>query len=70
MYASWNGSTEVAAWRVLAGATREPLSAVATTPWQDLETAIRVASTARYFAVQALGADGRVLGISHITQRR
>ncbi len=70
VYASWNGSTEVAAWRVLAGATREPLSAVASTPWQDLETAIRVASTARYFAVQALGADGRVLGISHITQRR
>jgi hypothetical protein len=69
VYASWNGATEVVAWRILAGPTREPLSAVATAPWDDLETAVRVASAAPYIAVQALDANGRVLGISHITQR-
>ncbi len=63
VYASWNGATSVADWRVLAGAAPGALRPVATVPWAGFETAITVPSQ-RYVAVQALGADGRVLGHS------
>ena len=68
--ASWNGATEVTAWRVLAGASRDALAPVADAPWRDLETAMRVPSGARWFAVQALDASGNVLAISHAAPRR
>jgi hypothetical protein len=70
VYASWNGATEVAAWRVLAGPTRDALAPVATMPWRDLETAVTVRPAARFHAVQALDAGGRVIGISHAARRR
>jgi hypothetical protein len=59
VYASWNGSTEVASWRVLGGKTAGGL----TVPMQGFEIQVAV-SRARYVAVQALAANGRVLGIS------
>jgi hypothetical protein len=68
--ASWNGATEVTGWRVLAGDSRDALAPVGDAPWRDLETAMRVPSGARWFAVQALGAGGEVLAISHATRRR
>jgi hypothetical protein len=65
-YASWNGATEVAAWRLLVGASASSLSTVAQVPRSGFETAIPVpAGTAGpYAAVQALGAAGQVLGTS------
>ena len=41
VYASWNGSTETAAWRLLAGPTARSLSAVSTTPRTGFETGAR-----------------------------
>jgi hypothetical protein len=66
VYASWNGATEVASWRVLAGSSASSLSAVAQVPRSGFETAIPLpAGTAGpYLAVQALGASGQVLGSS------
>jgi hypothetical protein len=64
VYASWNGATDVSAWRVLAGANPASLATVATTPVGGFETAIPVSSSAPDFSVQALGPAGEVLGTS------
>ncbi len=64
VYASWNGATQVSAWRVLAvtaaGAT-QPLTTHART---GFETSIPVSGGSRRFRVQALDGAGRVLGTS------
>jgi hypothetical protein len=64
VYASWNGSTEVAAWRVLAGSTAAGLAPVARAAKSGFETAIRVAGRGPVFEVQALDRTGRVLATS------
>lgn len=63
-YASWNGATLVAAWRVLAGSSVTSLAPVAQAPRSGFETAIPLPAGAGgpYFAVQALDGDGGVLG--------
>jgi Arylsulfotransferase (ASST) len=69
VYASWNGATGVAGWRVLAGPTPAALSAVAQAASGGFETAISAPSTAAVFAVQALGPSGETLGNSHAIAR-
>ncbi len=66
VYASWNGATLVASWRLLAGASATSLSTVAVVPRSGFETAIPVpaGTVGPYVAVQALGAAGQVLGTS------
>jgi EmrB/QacA subfamily drug resistance transporter len=59
VYASWNGATDVSAWRVKAGQTT-----IATMARTGFETAARVQSPATSFTVQALDSHGRVLGTS------
>lgn len=66
--ASWNGSTQVQAWRALTGTDKDDLSPAGRTSWKDLETSLSVPRRgARYAAVQALDADGRVLARSRVT---
>jgi hypothetical protein len=64
VYASWNGATGVSSWTVLGGASPTSLSPLATVAASGFETAIPVGGADAYFAVQALGAGGRVLGTS------
>lgn len=66
LYASWNGATEVASWRVLAGASRTSLKPLSSAPKSGYETAIKLPSnlTAAYVSVQALDASGAVIGAS------
>lgn len=64
LYASWNGATGVASWRVLAGPTPGVLLPVGSAVRSGFETAIRLKSAASYFAVQAVGGKGGVLGTS------
>ncbi|HLH14289.1 MAG TPA: arylsulfotransferase family protein, partial [Solirubrobacteraceae bacterium] len=66
VYASWNGASAVASWRVLAGASASSLSAVAQAARSGFETAVALpAGTAGpYLEVQALDAAGEVLGTS------
>ena len=64
IYASWNGATTVARWRVLAGRSAASLAAVATVPRRGFETRIDVISAASSFEVQALSSRGRVLAAS------
>jgi EmrB/QacA subfamily drug resistance transporter len=64
VYASWNGATEVASWRVLAGPSPARLSTVASAPRSGFETAIPLSGSYASFKVQALDASGHVLGDS------
>ncbi len=69
VFASWNGSTAVTAWRVLAGSSATALAPVATAPKAGFETSIQVSSSAPYVAVQALDGSGAVLGTSPAIKR-
>jgi hypothetical protein len=64
VYASWNGATEVASWRVLAGPSSAALVPAITAPKSGFETSIEIPSGRRVFRIQALDARGRVLGTS------
>lgn len=66
VYTSWNGATQVTAWRVLAGSAADNLAAVATRPKSGFETAIPIGPGYRVFRVQALGAKGQVIGSSRV----
>jgi hypothetical protein len=63
-YVSWNGSTQVARWRLLAGMANDDLSVVRTVPKRTFETRFAIPNGARYVAVEALGADGGILRVS------
>lgn len=65
VYASWNGSTEVESWQVLAGprpGRLEPVGPPA--EWAGLETAISRPTRAAFVAVRALDGRGRPLARS------
>jgi hypothetical protein len=64
VYASWNGATNVASWRVLGGASATTLAPVALTPRAGFETTISTPGPEAYVAVQALDATGAVLATS------
>jgi hypothetical protein len=61
LYASWNGATGVAGWRVLAGTSPSNLALIGIYPTQGFETAIAAPTTAPYIRVQALSATGSLL---------
>jgi hypothetical protein len=68
--ASWNGATNVASWRVLAGPDPGSLTAQATMPDTGFESNVTFPNTypehnkVEYVAVEALDGTGRVLGTS------
>lgn len=64
VYASWNGATRVASWRVLGGVSSNQLRPVQTMPSTGFETATGLDGTPRYVAVQALNSWGNVLATS------
>lgn len=64
VYASWNGATVVASWRVLAGTTANQLHTVATARKHGFETAIPVTGADTIYAVQALDGSGKLLSTS------
>jgi hypothetical protein len=66
VYASWNGATDVASWRVLAGASPSALAVAGQAPRTGFETAVSVAAApaGSYVQAQALNASGAVIGVS------
>ncbi len=62
VYASWNGATQVASWRVLTGSDAAHAKPVVTVARTGFETAIPVRFPGAYVEVQALDASGTVLG--------
>ncbi len=69
VYVSWNGATEVATWRVLAGTHGASLATVASQPRSGFETVIVANSTGPYFAVTAHDEAGKLLGQSATVMR-
>lgn len=69
-YMSWNGATQVARWRLRAGADEASLTDAGTAEREGFETAIAIPSSVNsgVIRVQALDADGAVLGTSAIQQ--
>jgi Arylsulfotransferase (ASST) len=59
-YVSWNGATEVASWRFLAGSDAASARDVGTIRREGFETSAEIPDEP-YIAVQALAADGSVL---------
>lgn len=64
VYASWNGATALASWKVLAGANGHNLSVVASGPKTNFETAFKVKGKFSVFEVQAVNSKGQVIGTS------
>jgi hypothetical protein len=65
VYASWNGATQVVAWRVLAGSNKSNLKTVVKKASKTgFETAIPVNGSPKLFQLQALSSSGKVLGTS------
>ena len=64
VYASWDGATQVAGWRVLAGSSAQSLKTVATKAKTGFETTIALSKTYKTYEVQAVGGQGHVLGTS------
>ncbi|MGP4087248.1 arylsulfotransferase family protein [Streptomyces sp. KR55] len=70
VHANWNGASEVARWRLLAGASDGALKPVATTAWDGFDTPITLPAGDRdadRLQVQALDARGKVIGTSSVT---
>jgi len=67
VYASWNGATQVASWRVLAGPTAASLQPVAQAARSGFETAIPLPATTTgpFVTVQALDASGAIIGTAN-----
>jgi hypothetical protein len=57
---SWNGATEIATWRVLAGGNADDLKPVAEVAKDGFETTTRIEAAA-VVAVEALDSRGEVL---------
>jgi hypothetical protein len=62
VYASWNGATEVARWRLLAGPQSSALETLVTVEREGFETAIAAGGEGPYFEVLALDEQGELLG--------
>jgi Arylsulfotransferase (ASST) len=69
VYASWNGATQVASWRVVAGPDAEDLHEVGSGARTGFETTLTATTVEPYVAVQALDARGDVLGQSAAVKR-
>ncbi|MHB8491107.1 MAG: arylsulfotransferase family protein, partial [Solirubrobacteraceae bacterium] len=63
VYASWNGSTEVASWQVLGGTEAGTMKALSSAARSGFETAIAVPAEP-YYEVRALDGSGAVIGRS------
>ncbi|HEV7163417.1 MAG TPA: arylsulfotransferase family protein [Solirubrobacteraceae bacterium] len=64
VHASWNGATDVASWRVLAGKTPATLTAQATIPVAGFESTTTLPAKYAYAEAQALDSSGHTLASS------
>lgn len=64
VWVSWNGATAVRSWRVVGGSSPRRMFTLGGRPRTGFETEMNPRSEPAYFEVQALGANGHVLGTS------
>lgn len=65
-YVSWNGATDVAQWRLLAGEDAATATFHEIVDRDGFETALPAPTDAPFIAVQALDDSGQVLGASYV----
>jgi Arylsulfotransferase (ASST) len=70
IYVSWNGATEVAAWRVLAGPGPDELRPVRSFPRAGFETIATLRAEGPYFAVKAEDDAGQELATSRAVKQQ
>jgi Arylsulfotransferase (ASST) len=61
LWASWNGATDVTAWRVVGGPNPQAMTPILTTRDKGFETALGTHNGNPWYKVQALGSHGQVL---------
>ncbi|MFG2000301.1 arylsulfotransferase family protein [Spirillospora sp. NPDC048911] len=69
VHAVWNGATDVARWRLLAGSSADALELVAHADWNGLDTPIALPGTAgdaAFVQVEALDGGGEPIGSSAV----
>jgi hypothetical protein len=66
--ASWNGATDVAQWRVLAGSSAASLEPVTTVAASGFQTTVRTTIAGPYAQAVALGSAGQVLASSPVVK--
>lgn len=64
VHMSWNGATDVASWRVLAGGSPTSLTPQATVPSNGFESEAILTKRYAYVQAQALSSTGKVLNMS------
>jgi hypothetical protein len=64
VYATWDGSTQLARWQVLGGSSATSLKPVASASKAAFETPIKLAHRSTYVAVRALDSHGHALATS------
>jgi hypothetical protein len=69
-FASWNGATDVATWRLAAGATKTALQPVRIAPKKAFETKLQLPRGARWARADALDTHGKVVGRSPLARVR
>jgi Arylsulfotransferase (ASST) len=69
VYASWNGATEVVAWRLRAGAAAGVVETIGVTQKHGFETRLEVPDGLRFATAIALDRHGHELGRSHTISR-
>jgi hypothetical protein len=67
-WASWNGDTRVATWRLLAGPREDALTVVGSAPRTGFETAVTATAAGPFVAMQGLDWSGNVLGTTAVTR--
>jgi len=66
-WASWNGDTRVATWRLLAGPSANALTPVGSSPRTGFETAVTARTRGQFVAMEGLARSGKVLGRTAVT---
>lgn len=64
VHAIWNGATDIARWRILAGRTATRLRPLQTVAWNGLDTTVKIPGRPKEVEVVALDARGSVVATS------
>jgi hypothetical protein len=68
--ASWNGATDVSAWRLLAGSSSQSLQSVGTTSATSFQTTMSAGKSGPDIEVVALGSSGQTLATSRVIRAK
>lgn len=68
LWASWNGATDVTAWRLVGGANPLAMAPILTTSKRGFESFVGARNGNPWYRVQALGSNGQVMATTRTVQ--